>query len=308
MNTFVKVSIIPLFILFCIAFPIAVIGVVFNVHPPFSMAWAASALLILEGLLVVFAIMDIYALFGLIACVLVGLLAYGIEALGVNTGFPFGSYRYTNVLLFHLPGNVPLPVVFAWLMIILSIYGMVNGIMARAPSSSWLQAVLPPLFALLLDLMLEPVAFHIEGYWEWLNPGKLNYYGVPLLNFLAWFIISFILLYLVNFLLSLAIPLFDIFSFPSRLAMLTFPLVFTANVLMFGLIDLTHGYYFAVVAALVAIALLVYIRPFPRFSVLLGAVQEAVEQDLREIEERHSYQPTRRSGNRKARRRRRKGR
>ncbi len=80
-----------LFCLFCVAYVIAVIGVAFNVHPPFSMTWAGSALLILEGLLMAFAIMDMYALLGLIAVLFTGLFAYGIEALGVNTGFPLGS-------------------------------------------------------------------------------------------------------------------------------------------------------------------------------------------------------------------------
>jgi hypothetical protein len=32
--------------IFCVAYPIAVIGVAFNVHPPFSMSWAGSVLLI----------------------------------------------------------------------------------------------------------------------------------------------------------------------------------------------------------------------------------------------------------------------
>lgn len=35
-----------LFCLFCVAYLITVIGVAFDVHPPFSMTWAASALLI----------------------------------------------------------------------------------------------------------------------------------------------------------------------------------------------------------------------------------------------------------------------
>ncbi len=307
MITFLRGTLVVLFILFCIAFPIAFIGIVFNVHPPFSMTWAASALLILEGLLVLFAIMDVYALPGLIAGVLVALLAYGIEALGVNTGFPFGPYRYTDVLLFHLPGNVPLPVVFAWLMIILSICGMVHGMTVRLPRFIWMEIVMPALFALLLDLMLEPVAFHLEHYWQWLNPGALNYYGVPLLNFLAWFIVAFILLYLVNFLLSLAIPLLDIVTLPGRLALITFPLVYTANVLLFGLTDLTHGYYLGSVVALIALVLLVYIWPFPVFSALRKLLDESIVK-MSEMERMRSYEPKRRGGNRKSRRRKRKGR
>ncbi len=42
-----------LFCLFCIAYPIAVAGVAFDVPPTFSMTWTGSALLILEGMLLV---------------------------------------------------------------------------------------------------------------------------------------------------------------------------------------------------------------------------------------------------------------
>lgn len=276
MNAFIKVSIVPLFILFCIAYPIAVIGVVFNVHSPFSITWAASLLLILEGLLVTFAMMDMYGPPGLFAAVMVGLLAYGVEALGVNTGFPFGAYRYTDVLLFHLPGNVPLPVVFAWLMVVLSIYGMFNGLFMRRLGCV-LRLILAPLCALLLDLLLEPVAFHLEHYWQWLNPGTLNYYGVPLLNFVAWFVVACILLYLVNTILRRAIPFLLVGSFSSRLSAVLPALIFSANVLMFGLIDLTHGYYLAVVCALIAAALIIYIRPFTRPINLKSFVAEAIK-------------------------------
>lgn len=45
-------------------------------------------MLILEGLLVMFVFMDVYGPPGLFVPILIGLLVYGIEALGINTGFP----------------------------------------------------------------------------------------------------------------------------------------------------------------------------------------------------------------------------
>lgn len=47
-------------------------------------------------------------------------------------------------------------------------------------------------FALLLDLMIEPLAVHINGYWVWNNSGT-GYYGVPGSNFVAWWVTSFVL-------------------------------------------------------------------------------------------------------------------
>lgn len=49
-----------LVIIFCVAYPIAVIGLAFNVHLPFLMNWAASVFLILEGVIVTVAWMDEY--------------------------------------------------------------------------------------------------------------------------------------------------------------------------------------------------------------------------------------------------------
>jgi len=95
---------------------LAVIGVAFNVNPPFSMTWAGGALLILEGTMMAAAVLDQFALAGLIALILTTILSYAIKAIGVNTGFPFGAYHYTNVLAPLLPGGVPLAVIFAWIM------------------------------------------------------------------------------------------------------------------------------------------------------------------------------------------------
>jgi putative membrane protein len=47
-------------------------------------------------------------------------------------------------------------------------------------------------FALLLDLMIEPLAVHINGYWVWNNTGS-GYYGVPGSNFVAWWVTSALL-------------------------------------------------------------------------------------------------------------------
>ena len=103
-----------LFSIFCVAYPIAVSGVAFDVRPPFSLAWAGSALLFLEGMLLIVAASLRYGwLRGVYAGLIVITLSYLIEALGVGTGFPFGIYRYTNVLFPSLPGGVPMAVMFA---------------------------------------------------------------------------------------------------------------------------------------------------------------------------------------------------
>lgn len=267
-----------LFCLFCVAYPIAVIGVAFNVNPPFSMTWAGGVLLILEGTMMAVAVMDEFAILGLFAIILVAILSYAIEALGVHTGFPFGAYHYTDVLVPLLPGGVPLAVIFAWIMILFSVQGVIYGLTSRTPNALT-RIVLRGVLATLLDLLLEPVAFHLEHYWNWLSPGILNYYGVPISNFIAWFVISSILLFVINSIVLGAIAFADTASFTGRLPTRMAALLYTANVFMFGLIDLTHGYYLGVLFAVIAGLLLLIIAPFPRYSKLTVPIMDSIEQD-----------------------------
>ena len=126
MQTFLRYLFLALFGLFCFAYPFAVIGVAFDVKPPFSLDWAGSALLFLEGTLLIVSAMLLYNRWqALLAGLCVILLSYGVETLGVTTGFPFGSYYYTGILFPSLPGGVPLAVMFAWVLVVFGSYGVV---------------------------------------------------------------------------------------------------------------------------------------------------------------------------------------
>jgi uncharacterized membrane protein len=244
--------------LFCFAYPFAVIGVAFNVRPPFSMDWAGSALLFIEGSVLIVAAMQFY---GVLRAILVGLtlivLSYAVEALGVNTGFPFGLYRYTPILFPRLVGGVPLAVMFAWVFIVFGAYGWV----AKGKGRIGLRgALLGALLAMLLDFVIEPVAFHVVNYWQWLQSGTFNYYGVPFANFGAWFVVAFLLLLLADSLFSHTyIPIERGIVLAQRAP----KLLFAASLFMFGLVDLTHGYSLAALLAIATGCLLTLLRPFP---------------------------------------------
>ncbi len=255
-----------LFGIFCIAYPIAVTGVAFDVHPPFSLAWAGSALLFLEGMLLIVAASLQYGwLRGVCAGLLVITLSYIVEAIGVGTGFPFGLYRYTDVLFPSLPVGVPMAVMFAWVLIVFGAYGWIRAEKRPLGVSG---ALLGAALATLLDLEIEPVAAHLEHYWEWLAPGPINYYAVPLANFAAWFVVAFILLLLVDRVLRetgrpQGSPLYGGYrenagetlavSLPFyRLVLLTPRILFGASLFMFGLVDITHGYYWAALLGILA--------------------------------------------------------
>src|SRR5436309_13561370 len=239
MGKFLQTLFLLLFAVFCVAYPVAVTGVAFDVRPAFSLSWAASALLLLEGtLLIVGAILLYGQLRGLFAGLIIMVISYLVEAIGVQRGFPFGAYRYTDVLFPQLPGSVPLAVLFAWVLIIFSVYGCLR---LEKQSLTSGRIVLGALLATLLDMEIEPVATHLEHYWEWLVPAYVNYYGVPVMNFVAWFVVAWLLLFLIDRILP------RMTENSTRLVMVVPRLLFGASLFMFGLVNLTHGYYTAVV-------------------------------------------------------------
>lgn len=255
--------------LFCFCYPFAVIGVAFDVKPPFSLDWAGSFLLFVEGsLLLVIAMLRYGYLRGLLAGLCIIVLSYAVEALGANTGFPFGVYHYTAILLPHLPGYVPLPVMFAWLLIIFGSYGAVKRSVSGKRGMVVGTAVTSALLAMLLDLAIEPVAAHVVFYWRWLAQGPLNYYGVPWINFVAWFAVAFVLLLLADWTLrgwnaQMALQSKQEICQQQQkvgmveyLIMLVPRLLFLCSLFMFGLVDLTHGYYWGTLWALCAGAII----------------------------------------------------
>ena len=112
-------------------------------------------------------------------CFIVYAFTFTLEVVGVKTGYIFGSYNYRDVLGFKLL-DVPLIIGFNWVVIIL---GAV-GIASRIHKSAIQIALLTGTFAILFDIMLEPVAIKL-GYWTWKNG------FIPLQNYYAWFGIAF---------------------------------------------------------------------------------------------------------------------
>lgn len=252
LHTLLRRLFVVLFCLFCLVYPIAVTGVAFDVQPPFSLHWAGSVLLFLEGTLLILAAMLIYGfLSALFISLLVIVLSYLVEAIGVNTGVPFGMYHYTAILFLHLPGGVPLAVMFAWILIVFGSYAWIHSDTRHLTIGTALSGAL---LATLLDMTIEPVAAHIVHYWEWVPPGPIGYYGVPFANFFAWFLITAGMLLLTGrFLTKRMLSERDK---GIRLAAFAPRLLFISSLFMFGLVDLTHGYYLAVLLALIAGGLL----------------------------------------------------
>ena len=106
-----------------------------------------------------------------------------VERVGTATGFPFGRYDYTAALrpqVAHVPAIVPL----AWFAV---------GLPARETAHAALGTRSTPARRIVLgsaaltawDLFLDPQMVG-EGYWTWARRGI--YRGIPLTNYLGWFV------------------------------------------------------------------------------------------------------------------------
>jgi uncharacterized membrane protein len=112
------------------------------------------------------------------------------EVVGLYTRFPFGYYQYTAdwwpTVLLPQDKYFPLLLPFAWLMMASAGY-----FAALRITSGWKAVTLGALLASLVDLVMEPVMVHRLGYWVWPEGGPLPG-GVPLMNFVGWFVTCFV--------------------------------------------------------------------------------------------------------------------
>ena len=120
------------------------------------------------------------------------LLTWAVEAIGAATKLPFGSYRYTNSLQPQLLG-VPLLIPMAWLMMLPPSWAVARRL---SGSSSGIRfVVLSALAFTAWDLFLDPQMVK-WNLWVWESNG--HYFGIPLVNFVGWFLASALITALVR--------------------------------------------------------------------------------------------------------------
>jgi len=127
-----------------------------------------------------------YAAYGrtfLIKFLLVALMAtFVIEAIGVATNFPFGTYEYDLGRLGFTVLGVPLLIPFAWFMMLYPSWLVSNSLF----KSRFLTVPTGALLMSTWDLYLDPQMVN-EGYWTWFIDGIATK-EIPLTNFFGWFI------------------------------------------------------------------------------------------------------------------------
>jgi uncharacterized membrane protein len=140
----------------------------------------------------------VYRLRGVLVFAAICLVAGNvIENIGVRTGFPFGHYYFTAGMgpkLFLVPilmGPAYLGMGYvSWTLGRLMVAGPRGPVTGAGP-----RAVTVPLAASFVmvawDLTMDPALSTVGHYWIWQQGGA--YFGVPVTNFLGWYLTNYII-------------------------------------------------------------------------------------------------------------------
>jgi len=111
------------------------------------------------------------------------------ELIGTITGFPFGHYRYTDLLGYKLFGHVPVLIPPSWFMML---YPALH--LASLRLHGWIpQAAMASVILTLWDVALDPAVTTGFAQWQWHQKDSLwgwlpriHFYGMPLENWIGW--------------------------------------------------------------------------------------------------------------------------
>ncbi|MEU8285818.1 carotenoid biosynthesis protein [Micromonospora sp. NPDC048905] len=122
---------------------------------------------------------------------------FAIEAVGVATGVPFGSYDYSGELGPKLAG-VPLIIPLAWTWMAwpawLAAVRLTGG--GRSVAARWVRRIALATVGLAAwDLFLDPQMV-AEGYWVWRDatPALPGLAGIPVSNYLGWLLFAVLMM------------------------------------------------------------------------------------------------------------------
>lgn len=149
----------------------------------------AQVTVVLLSLAITFPVFRVVAI-----AVSVLLVTWGVEALGLATGFPFGHYVYTSELQ-PQSGGVPWLIPIAWLMMLPPAWAVAASLtenlrLRHQRNTRILFAGMSGLAFTVWDFYLDPQMV-AHGLWVWETPG--GYFGIPWVNFAGWWLASAIL-------------------------------------------------------------------------------------------------------------------
>lgn len=164
---------------------------------PSWLEWANAFFLMLAGTLgFLYFIKRFGAVSGSVLGILIFFSTFIVEWAGADSGFLFGSYDYTDRFAPNIFG-VPIAIGFAWLMVMATTHVIARWIV---PAGGLWYAAVGGIGAVIIDLIIDPVAFQIKQYWIWEDTGF--YYDIPWTNFSGWFVVAFVLHLVIDFLMK----------------------------------------------------------------------------------------------------------
>jgi uncharacterized membrane protein len=127
--------------------------------------------------------------------VTVFLIGWLFETVSVITGFPFGSYHYTEIMG-PFVGHVPVSVMPAYCVMGYVSWSMARILLGRMDGrlDKTVRFAVPVVAAALMvvwDLSMDPLRATVEQRWIWLNGGP--HFGVPLKNYLGWALVTWLM-------------------------------------------------------------------------------------------------------------------
>jgi uncharacterized membrane protein len=131
---------------------------------------------------------------------------FAVENFSVATGPPFGQYHYTNALRMPMIGHVPLDVGVLYFAMGYHAWVIGNILLDRADTrldQRFNLIALPVVAAFVMAMwgvVVDPASSTIHNVWIWHNSG--GYFGVPLINFIGWWVVVYV--FFQGFALSLA--------------------------------------------------------------------------------------------------------
>lgn len=228
--------------------------------------WGTSMgglLMILQGSTVIAWLAGVYGWRGVQVALVLPLAGWAIEQIGASSGFPFGRYSYSALLQPQI-GLVPVAITLAWLTLTLGAWQLARLTLTHdgRHAAPYQIALLAATLTVVVDLQIETVASHINGYWIWIDGGF--YEGIPPQNFVAWWCTGLLMSLTLERMLGSAARVPARSS--NRVTHVVFPLLpgllLLASSAMYTVINLARGYLLPGIVGLIflSIALLIAAR------------------------------------------------
>jgi len=177
-----------------------------------------------------------------------GIYALAMETAALATGFPYGSFIYSDLLGTKLFGLTPLTVSLAWTPLVLAAYAISHCGQSTThigQFEKFVRRVAAVLLLIAFDLVIDPGAVRI-GFWRYEGGG--DFYGVPWSNFAGWLLSGFVAMVILELFLILRKPLLPV---PAQLISSTFfILVLWTSVCGFAGLWIPFGFGLAVLSTL----------------------------------------------------------